>query len=723
MMGDGDSMGLRRRVQVPVVLLLAVLVGCGGGKRGVRPSPAPEKATSPPPVPAAIAAQRVSYASPNLLLGDTSFELPSGQYASLPAGKPRPAGAWRRGRVRPQRIRTLAVHGHWALRVSPTRSTGHYAVHWPAVPLEPGKTYTLSAYLRGGDRATVRLDSGGRAGSASSQAIRPTRRWQRYHVTFEAPAGAEPGKDCRFRPAIVVSADSDPQSDRAVQDPWVEIDAVQLESAPSPSPYLPPCPIDYAAVTANRPIPGDPRAPDAPSGCLPPGEPLVIQAYVRNNASERVQLQLVWQLSELLSRRAQVRVLSVTLPPSHCQDVRLDFGPTEVGYYVLRTDVRGGSDLGLTDRLGLAVLESSPTTSPFVSPCLSHESPRRLVWRWRDLETMPGQDDFRGADRIVTAVLAAGAEPIVCLSGLQAESAPTWALQTDGGQDVDPRQFRQFVFRVADHFRGRVRYWLLPPAPGSRQHAWARVYRQAVKLADPEAKVVGPTLMPATPSPAAAILRFLADGGAEDVDVLSHSLWTLGGGPPDQEWVRLDRALEQVRQACEAAERADLPRWEVTPAWPRQTSADLAGRAVAIHRVALLLKKHEVARWLMPGVRETDGVVRSACPIETAACAAAAQRLGNATFRQVRRIAPGAVALLFDTPNGPFAAIVADGSMSDGKVPSVAVPPGVRAENLFGGALSDGVVPARLSLSVGVVYVCPLVPRADWLEELVSTAP
>ncbi len=686
-----------------------------------------------PPVPDVIAAQRVVYVSPNLLAGDTSFELPAGNGPVMSRQGASPTEHVRPSPCLSKRVTTLVVHGRRALRLFTAPGGPGCAIHWREVRLEPKRVYTFSAYVRGvAGSATIRLDPGWPMDRWRAEAFQITDQWQRCQVSFQTRRDEAEQVSPICTPALLVSA-SVPQDSGAGSPPaWLDIDAVQLEAGATASRYHPQSAVECAAAPAEPWLLGAAHA----------GQPVRIDCTVRNNTAEHVGLQLVWQLSDVLNPKPRLRVLDLELPPGHGHDVALDFGVEGVGYYVLQTDVRGGVDVGLVDRVGLGVVGASAVkhgrvgsflglaeadvgmgsgrtrslTSQPMATSLWTLSPQRVVWRWRDLETAPGEDDLAAAHRVIDAMAAARVEPVVCLAGPTADLAPAWAVGGDGGERrVDRRQYRQFVFRVAGHFRNRVRFWHLPPGPNDERLAWARLFRQAVKLASPQASVVGPEFVPSGGSGPTELSTFLAAGGADEVDVLLHRLCAPEKVGLRGDWDQLDGDLADVAKACAAAGKADLPRWEATPAWFWPDRAGPADRAIRIHRTALLLKKHRVSCWLVPPHPVPKEAASRDCPVEAVTYATMAGRFASAEFRRQQRVGQDVVAMLFDATGGPFAALIRTSSSPSAAPVTISIPAGLRVENLFGRVLADGSIPAELTLSLAPVYVQPVEDREDWV--------
>jgi hypothetical protein len=759
-------MRVRRIGRLQAFWAYAGLIGCGGPP-GAAVRASPEVSQTIPPVPADVAAQRLAYSSPNLLEGDTSFELPSGSYLIEVLDRSEGGGSERPVRLRRRPVAMLAVHGQRALRLASPARCCEYAVRWPAVQLIPGQRYTFSVYLRsssGGVR--VRLVCRPAPAGVRAEEFVPGASWLRYWSSFVVPGSTDPAEAVTAAPSIIVSAAKEDREGAASQEGSIDIDAVQLEAGEAPGPYRPQRAVDYGVVVAGRH--GDDPA--------IPGRPLLLNGVVRNNASVPVRLQLIWQLADVLTGNRQVRSRQMALPPGRCQNAGMSFGPAVTGYYLLTTYVRGGPELGFSDQRELAVFDpprgdskgagsffaltwngqdareshgqdvraaaTGSRPSPASEPIFDRITtgwPRQVLWRWRDLETLPGVDDFRQADRVVDAMRAEGAEPVVCLCGPmparpsgarngtrrpavigeQDLAAPAWAVRSGAASSphVDARQYRQFVFRTVAHFAGRIRYWQIPPVPVDGLLQWSRLFHEAVKLADPRAQVVGPSLEIV---PDRARVRetpaFIAAGGIRDVDILLHATWMPAQAESPGTWQELDRSLSGVVQACIGAGRAGLPHWEFTAAWPDPNRTDIGARGIRLHRAVLLLKKHGVARWLIPEPPSPESPGGLGPPVEVTTLATMGDWLGPSTFRQERRMPNELVGLTFEGPRGAFAALV---STDEGSLPRsvlVSVPSGVRVTDLFGRTLTDGAEATTLTLTATPVYLWPTDGRADVLD-------
>ena len=200
------------------------------------------------------------------------------------------------------------------------------------------------------------------------------------------------------------------------------------------------------------------------------------------------------------------------------------------------------------------------------------------------------------------------------------------------------------------------------------------------------------------------------------MDVLLHSLWQPGNVASDGSWGRLGEDLAKTALACVAADRPVLPRWEITPEWSWPASTGPGARAAHIHRVALLLAEHGVARWMTPDPPASATTPRQRCAVEVAATAMMTKRLGTARFMGRQVIGSGVLAMRFIGPAGAFAALVCPALGVGTRPVPVVIPLGVRAENLFGRVLADGEWPTEVSLSLAPVYIWPTTDQDDWLD-------
>jgi hypothetical protein len=744
-----------------ITVLLAGLTACESGGTNVGVSPAPRLVQALGPVPEEIASQRVRYASSNLLAGDTSFETPDAPYILEACERDPHTGAIQRSLLRPYRVSALTVHGQRALRVTGLTGGRERALRWPAVPLTPGVPYTFSTYVRSLVPMTRLELAGGSARLSPSTAFTPGPSWDRYELTFTVPASGQEAEPVLMVPVLRLIGGPAARSEAGTTGRWVEVDAVQLEPGAAAGPYRPRKPVDYGiAIREHQPV-----------DHLPPGQPLKLVATLRNNTPVPVRLQLVWQVVDILTQTGPTQVSQTHILPGQEWDTNLDFEPLQAGQYLLKTYVRGGVDVGFVDQRELAVFDLPPGRVPLSRPFfglsrglpgrgigpgsratsrpamdrLASSWPQRMVWRWDDIETQPGHDCFVEPDKSIDALVAQGAEPIVCLASLPeerplrsgnpatrpahrvaaTEAVPAWALAREGAAApaVDPRQYRQFVFRVVTHFRGRVRYWEAPPAGQGSGGAWTRLFREAVKLADPQALVVVPVESDSPPAAGrVASAPSIRPEGLSEADVVLHTFWCPGGPDPAGDLDRLSQSLAQLTNLLARAGRADVPHWELTPAWPGTEGMDPAVAASQIHRVALLLKRHGASRWLVPPPASFEPTLRLGASVEVTVLATLASWFGPATFRRERPVGPELTAMEFTGVRSSFAALVSHRGQIPTQPLTLALPIGVRATTLFGRWLNDGTWPTDLTVVSSPVYLWPTDERTEVLQGVAPSA-
>ncbi len=710
-----------------------------------------QTADSIPPVPEAIVGQRTSYGSPNLLPGDSSFELPSGDYlyGISPSGAPVSEASLTP--IRPNCTATVGVHGTHALRVSRLQPNGTHVVCWSAVPLVPEHNYTFSIYLRSSSPDTVvRMICPPYLPETRATPLRTRDQWQRHSVTFRVPETQDRLSSAVCSPMIVVSTDALSQATPASPEWRVELDAAQFEDATSPSPYRPHQAIDYTAILP-RTLPFDHAL---------AGQPLKLLCASRNNSSAVLRLQFVWQLTDVLSRSARIRTVETTLQPGRRFSCQPDFDPIAPGYYLLTTYIRGGLDAGHIDHRELSalnplpdnnhtppaffgrinpigLLDARPTPRSSVYEKLTARWPRVCITSWAAVEFAPGRYDVAPLMASVSRVTSNNATPIIYLGDGYPWPPLRPARQTASGETLDPaklpqwsvlpnsptstldaRQYRQFVFRTVLQMSSNVRYWI-PPEPADGRPTDLNIeFIRAARLADPNLTVVHRRLSPTRPTPTTSLPSSTTLPSA-DSDVLMHTVWTPGPDDPMPDTLELDRRLAAL--ARDATGQPTPPaRWEATPVrhWPR--TKDPAVRAIMIHRMTLLLKKHGVSQWLIPDPPEDGTPIRLGPPIEVTTLACMADWLPPAQFRREVSIDKTISLLEYECPLGRFAAAFLP-SPSKGSPPhSLLIPAGIRMTNLFAVPLTDGTEATTIEPAIAPVYLWPVQPDTHWLDELVQ---
>jgi hypothetical protein len=234
------------------------------------------------------------------------------------------------------------------------------------------------------------------------------------------------------------------------------------------------------------------------------------------------------------------------------------------------------------------------------------------LFPWREVE--PTRDQFHWA---VTDQFVAGAEYYSLDVVVRLDQHPAWASQVDLALNAPPddlQDYYNFVYRVAERYRGRVKAYIIWNEPnlaiewgGRRPDAAAftellKEGYQAVKAADPEALVVSAGLAPTNNNDTTAIddrlfleAMYRAGAGAY-FDVLGAHAYSFGQAPQAPESDREHptfRRLVALREIMIAHGDADKPVWITEMGWTVEPPADQADIGVSLDQQADYL----VAAW------------------------------------------------------------------------------------------------------------------------------
>ena len=227
------------------------------------------------------------------------------------------------------------------------------------------------------------------------------------------------------------------------------------------------------------------------------------------------------------------------------------------------------------------------------------------LFPWREVEPTQDQLHWEVIDQIVAGAEYYGLDLVVRL-----DQHPAWASQVVPALNGPPDQlqdYRNFVYRVAERYRGRVKAYIIWNEPnlaiewGGQQpdaEAFTRLLKegyQAVKAADPAALVVSPGLAPTNRNDATAIddrlfLEALYQAGADAYfDVLGTHAYSFGQAPDVIESNRDQptfRRLAELRQIMVEHGDADKPVWITEMGWTVEPPADQAGIGVSLEQQA-----------------------------------------------------------------------------------------------------------------------------------------
>ncbi len=169
------------------------------------------------------------------------------------------------------------------------------------------------------------------------------------------------------------------------------------------------------------------------------------------------------------------------------------------------------------------------------------------LFAWREIEPTRDQFHWQAADRIIAGAEYYGLDLVVRL-----DQHPAWASEVDLSLNAPPENlddYRNYVRRVAERYRGRVRAYIIWNEPnlalewGGQQpdpEAFTELLRvgyQAVKAGDPQALVVAPGLAPTNSDNEQGmderlfLERMYQAGAAAYFDVLAAHPYSFGLAP------------------------------------------------------------------------------------------------------------------------------------------------------------------------------------------------
>jgi len=417
---------------------------------------------------------------------------------------------------------TAAQHGS-SFRIDLDRATApalafdyFEAVHKPVlfvltanrgwISVEPGKPYTLSAYMKsdppgapcvlGVQEAFGPLRRHDFAGSAN---------WQRVSFTFTPDADQ-----------VYVGAGADlTRSDLPKATVW--IDGVQLERGPEMTEYELRTPVEVG-LEWERPghlfaSPGEARA--------------IVTAF--NGGRREAAVRISALVKDFFDRKASEPGLSLSLGPGQGARRPLPLGVSQKGYYSVRLQADGASVVPINaercgvidlcrDRAGLFGMNHAYPSQELLR--LSRDI--GLTWfrdwslKWQQVEPEKGRFTFEETDFQIDRVLNEGLNVLGLLpfpssewaSSAPPDEPPSPSMGEHARQAHRPRdlaEFAEYVRTTVKHYRGRIKVWeilneplytgyALPEQSGYGVPDYVAVLRtayEAIKEVDPGAFVVG----------------------------------------------------------------------------------------------------------------------------------------------------------------------------------------------------------------------------------------
>ena len=191
----------------------------------------------------------------------------------------------------------------------------------------------------------------------------------------------------------------------------------------------------------------------------------------------------------------------------------------------------------------------------------------RVDFTRNGIERQPGKFDWSQQDEFVDYAARHGVKVLPIL-----DYAAAWESDPNKGPATDEERasFANFVYETAKHFKGRIEAWEIwnepdigfwKPEPNARDYALLlKACYEAIKRADPNARVVGGSL--AEPNP-----KFLSEmckhGAAQHMDVLSIHPYRYSNNPEIKFADRVDR----MRDVLVKYGKADMPIWITEIGW------------------------------------------------------------------------------------------------------------------------------------------------------------
>lgn len=417
------------------------------------------------------------------------------------------------------------------------------------ITVEPGQTYTLSAYLkadRTGVPARLVMRFGGDPAPNpqpvnSEQTVTVSNKWERHTFTFKATSVSVCigiGPDMRKQPEAEARL-------------WV--DAIQFEKQAQASAYAPRAAIEVALESGHF------------GNVYPTGKPSSLRVTALNRSAEAVDLDVAISLTDYFDQPIPERRQRVSVPVGLLHTHEIPLGLPGTGYYRLAA-LATGKGVRQETRFPLAVIaEYTRATTPFGlnhapanQDLLTQFKRAGIFWArdwsldWQEVQPKPGAFNFSEADRQVSRLEQAGWK-IQAL--LPAFASAKWASSLPPDYQLPPKSWRampewawlavapksnddlmNYIRETAGRYKGRIGYWEFMnepttstalPAPYRSPPGYgydAQSYVDLLKLAsktlratDPSAKLIGGySLEVLHRAP-----HFIRAGGLDFIDILN----------------------------------------------------------------------------------------------------------------------------------------------------------------------------------------------------------
>ncbi len=337
------------------------------------------------------------------------------------------------------------------------------------VEVEPGKPYTLSAFMKGKAPGTpARLAVRSFHGGTPSKLVRLTTEWQRYSLTCTPQT-----RWCY----VLAGPDLCPGGDNPnpPQSAAVWLDAVQLERGEKPSEFAPRSPIEFGVTT------------EKPGNVFGVGELLrVFCTLAGGDASRARDVKVDLHLTDFFDREVWSREVKATVPARKSVRIPVDLSgdAARMGFLRLRAILTSGDETQERSMRLAAIPVYRQKDSRFG---VNHAYPwphlldlsrqAGLVWvrdwslKWQDVEPEKGRFTFAETDLQIDRPRGHGLAVLGLLpfpSSNWSSSAPA-SVSGRGSYPQnrarvayaprDTAEFENYVEKTVAHYKGRIAWW------------------------------------------------------------------------------------------------------------------------------------------------------------------------------------------------------------------------------------------------------------------------
>lgn len=423
-----------------------------------------------------------------------------------------------------------AVHGQCSLRIELTPETQPVSffdyfdlyrtpIYAPLsasigfIEVEPGRPYTLSAYMKAEESNTpARLALRQFEGRSFDKGARVSRSWERFVMTFKPSS----------RWCYVLAGPDLRKSDENPNPPpsatlWV--DGIQLEKGEKPSAFVP---RETAEVGIET---------DKPGNVFSWDEPVRLRLMIANSGAEERRPHISMRLTDFFDAEVWRGELEPLVPPRGRveKEIVLEDSPMLRGFLRLHAELRDG-DIVSERKMRLAVVPLNKgedsrfgVNHAYSWPHLLELSRKAgLVWvrdwslKWKDVEPEKGELTFVEADYQINRPLGHGLRMLCMLpfpSSSWSSSAPAEAREGSSYEERravvayaprDMAEFENYVERTVAHYKGRVTWFQVFNEPlftsyalprehgytGSTYAKYTRAFARAARRANPECRIL-----------------------------------------------------------------------------------------------------------------------------------------------------------------------------------------------------------------------------------------